>query len=290
MNNLLDISDKVDPDLVTLFEILSEVCGANGIPFFVVGATARDLIAKCYDMTPIRATRDVDIGIRVADWDQFNLLRSALLATGKFMETRALQRLSSRDGLPLDIVPFGELADRDWRIHWPGEEDRIMSVLGFEESFTAAITVRVRRDPPLELRVASLAGLLMTKIISWSERYPDRRRDAQDIHLIMVNYTDFGGAERILNEALDLLDVEAEIDIVRAGARLLGRDVARIASPRASDMIKAILQEETVDESEQRLITDMLSHRYLDRERSFDEAAKLLQEVYRGFQDKLPPL
>jgi predicted nucleotidyltransferase len=43
------------------------------IPFFVVGASARDFILKyCYSLELLRMTRDIDLGVEVASWEQFN--------------------------------------------------------------------------------------------------------------------------------------------------------------------------------------------------------------------------
>ena len=44
MNNLLDLSGKIDPLSAALFTSVSETAGSLGIAFFVVGATARDMI------------------------------------------------------------------------------------------------------------------------------------------------------------------------------------------------------------------------------------------------------
>ena len=42
------------------------------IPFFVVGALARDLLLEhAWHLPPQRATRNIDFGVRVADWSQF---------------------------------------------------------------------------------------------------------------------------------------------------------------------------------------------------------------------------
>jgi hypothetical protein len=44
MSNLLDLSGKIDPLSLALFGTLSEAANTLGVPFFVVGAIARDLI------------------------------------------------------------------------------------------------------------------------------------------------------------------------------------------------------------------------------------------------------
>jgi len=50
------------------------------IPFFVVGAFARDLIFEHIHRIPApRTTLDIDIGVEVASWEEFEKLTSELL-------------------------------------------------------------------------------------------------------------------------------------------------------------------------------------------------------------------
>lgn len=51
----------------------------------LVGAQARDLLLHYVHGVPItRATTNVDLAITVADWDDFYLLKKALLGSGAF--------------------------------------------------------------------------------------------------------------------------------------------------------------------------------------------------------------
>src|SRR3972149_6497386 len=65
---LFDISGKIDPLFVrNLFEI-KKVADSLAINFFVVGATARDFVLEhCYNIKSPRSTRDIDLGVEVAD-------------------------------------------------------------------------------------------------------------------------------------------------------------------------------------------------------------------------------
>ena len=73
--NLLDLSGKIDIFTVELFETISNVAVSINVPFFVVGATARDMIlTHGYDIQTIRATNDIDFGVQVSDWDQYRKL------------------------------------------------------------------------------------------------------------------------------------------------------------------------------------------------------------------------
>ena len=293
-HTLLNISKKIDPEgfgvnqsLVDLLGLLTDVTGKVGIPFFVVGATARDMVLKFYDETPARATRDVDIGIRVPSWEKFRTLEDALVDTGEFERSGIQQRLFWHGGMPVDIIPFGELAGAQKQLRWPNEEDRIMSVLGFDEAYATALFVRVREEPVLDVNVASLPGIVITKLISWSESYPDRKRDALDINLIMSKYIDAGGLERLSSEAKDLIEAEVEIDIQLAGARLLGRDMARIVAPTTLKALREILERETSAGEESRLLRDMVGQLLLGDEEALTRAAALLREVERGLGEDI---
>jgi len=62
--------------------------------FFVVGATARDILLNhCHAIKSYRATRDLDIGVEVTGWDEFRQLFDTLIATGRFAADREPYRL-----------------------------------------------------------------------------------------------------------------------------------------------------------------------------------------------------
>ena len=123
-----------------------------------------------------------------------------------------------------------------------------MSVAGFEEAYEHSITVRVSSDPDLDIKLATLPGLAIMKLISWKEKYPDRKRDAEDLLLIMNKYEEAGNSDRLYGEDLMLLQEEG-FDTRLAGARLLGRDMAKISEPRTFLIIKEILDAETEEMS-----------------------------------------
>ena len=43
-NSLLDLSGRIDPSLIEVFDAIAEVASTKGTTYFVVGATARDII------------------------------------------------------------------------------------------------------------------------------------------------------------------------------------------------------------------------------------------------------
>lgn len=108
MNTYIDISDKFDNQF--LIEVLEEVDKATGmldISFFIVGATARDLVLEYgFGLNPGRATADVDIGVRVSSWDDYNQLKKELSAGDKFRAIGNKCRMVHENRIPIDLLPF----------------------------------------------------------------------------------------------------------------------------------------------------------------------------------------
>jgi predicted nucleotidyltransferase len=62
--------------------------------------------------------------------------------------------------------------------------DIAMSTIGFREALAFAPIYRLRDAPPLDIRVASAAGIAALKLIAWAAAYPLRKRDAIDFRFI----------------------------------------------------------------------------------------------------------
>ncbi|HVR25155.1 MAG TPA: hypothetical protein VMU26_17760 [Candidatus Polarisedimenticolia bacterium] len=107
-------------------------------PFgLTAGATARDLMLEnVFGRPPGRLTRDLDFGFALSDWEQFETLKKALIATGRFEPDRAIQRVLYRHSanikIAVDLIPFGGIQDGA-HISWPPRNDLVMNVAGFRE-------------------------------------------------------------------------------------------------------------------------------------------------------------
>jgi len=252
-----------------------------------VGATARDIILQYgYDIQPKRATQDIDFGVQISDWNHYQKLRDALITTGKFRsDKKQSQRLLYEKRFLIDIVPFGSISDHGGFISWPPDYETKMSTLGFEEAYRYSITVRLSSNPILDVQFASLAGLALMKIISWQDRYPERNRDAKDLALLLRTYLEAGNTERLFNEEKDLVEIE-DFDYENAGARLLGRDIAKIVHPETAKIVLAILDRETDEQNRFKLVIDMLENRG-NFEGDFEQNLRLLKELLEGILEGL---
>lgn len=282
--SLLDLSGKIDPALVEVFVALAGVATARHIHYFVVGATARDMILSYgHSISIRRATADIDLGVEVADWEEFHTLKDGLAATGQFVPTQSAQRLLYKRELPIDIVPFGPLEHANKEISWPPDHSVRMNVLGFEDAYRNAQTVRLKSDPVLDIPFATPAGLAVLKIIAWNDRSPQGSKDAGDLAFLMRNYLDAGNQERLAEEHPDLLAAD-DFDYERAGARLLGRDMATVMSPETRKVVLEILDRETDNSERFRLVEDMMDN-YSVTGDAFEECLQHLNAIKVGIQE-----
>lgn len=278
---LLNISGKIDAFTVAIYEQIATVAEAQKIPFFVVGATARDLVLHHgYGIEVGRATKDVDLAVQVASWDQFQELKKSLIQTGQFAETKMTQRLQYKNTIPVDIIPFGSITEADGLISWPPDHAIRMNTLGFEDAYNHAISVRLRAKPELDVLVTSPASLAALKLLSWQQRAPENTKDAIDLIFIIKNYLDIGNHERLHDEHKDL--VNDDFDYVQAGARLLGRDIASALSDESMAEVHQIFDEQTANSDKYPLVEDMSRGESAE---SVQENLLLLKNIKQGVLD-----
>ncbi len=60
-----------------------------------------------------------------------------------------------------------------------------MNVMGFREAYEAASLVRLAKSPLLDVRVPTVPGMALMKIISWRDKYPERSKDAEDLKEVL---------------------------------------------------------------------------------------------------------
>jgi predicted nucleotidyltransferase len=156
-----------------------------------------------------RATRNIDFGIAVESWEQFARLKEGLVATGDFeSDPRALQRLLDSDhaagfSIPIDLIPFRGVASANGTIEWPPSRDIVMNLAGFEEALASSVPMEMDKD--LNVRVASVPGLTLLKLVAWSDRGRETNKDAADLYRLLIAYADAGNTDRLYDLEMELL-------------------------------------------------------------------------------------
>lgn len=235
----------VDATLVAVTGYVQSAAMEIGIDCMLVGATARDLLlTNVFGLSVRRATADVDFGVAVRDWPQFDRLKLCLIESGHFQADVDVQKLhyvaNGRRALPLDLIPFGAIADGKVEIAWPPDMAVIMNVAGYEEAY--AHSDQLALPCGSEIRVASIPGLAILKLIAWADRGRADNRDAIDLYQLLSNYAQAGNLDRLYGGEQALLEAAA-YDPDLAGIRLLGKDVAHTASAASLVQLRSILDE-----------------------------------------------
>lgn len=243
----MDLSDRQELTLLSWLARDLRRAAPLSTPL-LVGAMARDLLLHYGHGVPIdRSTGDFDFAFAVADWNEFDVLRAALLDSDPFVPTRSRHRLRYRDRIPVDLIPFGDIEGSDGTITWPAEETA-MGVLGYREALATAVELTL---PELQtILTPPLPMLAVLKLLAWSERHVAApRKDASDLFLILKNYLNRGNTNRLYAEAAHLLEAD-DFDHEAAGGWLAGHDAAdRIsagssAPGRLLDACEAVLSEQ----------------------------------------------
>lgn len=250
---LLDVSKKIERATATVLTDLAAIANSNNIEFLVVGAMARDLILDCgFGIGIVRATRDIDFGIRVADWGEYERLVGLLKDNNWHCPENQQHRFVHESGVPVDLIPFGAIETAEGEIRWPPHFNEALSVIGFGDAYADRWQARISASPPLEVGVASPAGQTFLKIVAWRDRGVTRGgRDAADLRLLMERYLDLDNVTRVAEEYPEWLDDDFDYPLV--SAKLLGADVNRCVMDTPVDVFRALTDALRPDAIEQSL-------------------------------------
>jgi len=209
----------------------------SGISFFVIGATARDIIMELHDEQSGRLTYDLDIAITINDWSQWDAIEAGIVSMANFKKDKTQQqRFIFKDEFTLDIVPFGEIMKQGNKIFWPPDESFAMSVLGFDAVEDASLKINVDQD--IEISIASLCGIFILKVFAWKDRHQKDNKDADDIGFILANYLEIHREASL--EYYEIVYPENH-KVLTGGGSMLGIHVAEVL-PDFPEVKKAIIE------------------------------------------------
>lgn len=250
-------SEKIgNPLLVELLRKLTASFSKMDKEFYVIGATARDIIMQqLLDTESRRRTKDLDIAIAIPDWDTFEQVKQNLIDDG-FKKSRHMHQRFFYGEYELDIVPYGVVAKEDGNIYWPPEEEIAMSVKGFDEVLSEAITVSI--DDDFKVKIASLHGLFLLKFNAWLDRNTKTSKDAEDMSFILSNYF-MANLEREIHQ--EVYDWEHFDDYI-VGGYWLAYDIVALLNKEQLCYYKEIIEGELTKEEESRLINQMIENSY----------------------------
>ena len=250
-------SEKIGiPLLVELLRKLTDSFNKMGREFYVIGATARDIIMQqLLDTESRRRSNDLDIAIAIPDWDTFEQVKQKLIADG-FEKSTDMQQRFFYGEYEHDIVPYCVVAKEDDNIYWPPEEVVAMSVKGFDEVLSEAFTVSI--DDEFKVKIASLHGLFLLKFNAWLDRNAKTSKDAEDMSFILSNYF-MANLDREMHQ--EVYDWE-NFDEYIVGGYWLAHDLVALLDVNQLNYYKEVVKEELVKEEKSRLFNQMIECSY----------------------------
>lgn len=269
-------SEKIDnPLLVKLLRRLADSFSKMDREFYVIGATARDIIMQqLLDTESRRRTKDLDIAIAIPDWDTFEQVKQSLIADD-FEKSRDMQQRFFYEEYELDIVPYGVVAKEDDNIYWPPEEEIAMSVKGFDEVLSEAITVSI--DNEFQVKIASLHGLFLLKFNAWLDRNAKTSKDAEDISFILSNYFMANLDREIHQEVYDWENFNEYI----VGGYWLAHDLVALLNTKQLRYYKEVVEGELAKEEESRLINQMIENSYGLKYETIRDTWQVIVDVFQ---------
>lgn len=273
--NLKITSEKIaNPLLVELLKKLTDSFNRMGREFYVIGATARDIIIRqLIGTTSGRRTKDLDIAIAIPDWSVFDEIKEVLVADGFKKSTDMRQRFYYGE-YELDIVPYG-VAKEDDNIYWPPEEEIAMSVKGFDEVLSEAITVNI--DGEFDIRIASLHGLFLLKFNAWLDRNIETSKDAEDMSFILSNYFMANLDRNVYTEVYDWENFDEYI----VGGYWLARDLLLLLTKEQIVYYKDCIEKELEKDDESRLFNQIIENCYGLTYETVNEAWQTITDVFQ---------
>ena len=217
----------IEPEVLEVLRYIQDATKKMGVSYLVIGGKAIDLLLhNVHGLPTYRPTIDMDFIIALGSWKKFDYLKNLMLETGNFrIDSNKYHRLIYKGEMPIDLLPFGKLEKPSGILSWPPDGDMIMNVSGFRDINSAAEEIKLVKNKTV-MRVASLPGLVLLKLLAWNDRFESK--DEQDIAILLCKYNMTLSEDRLYEDE-ELLRL-AGFDMETVGAALLGRDARSILS------------------------------------------------------------
>lgn len=270
---------EVDEALFKVLSVFSNAAEQLGVPWLVIGATARVMLfEKVYGLPAGLATQDIDFAVQVGDWNRYQELREIILSNDSIETGRpAIHRFKLDEDMIFDLVPYGGVENDEKQIAWPPDGDVVMPVRGFAGANENAVYVEVNEK--ILVPVVSPQGLFALKLFAWKERHIDHPgRDAKDLGYIIRHIESLYPPDMLHTQYINAIDT-ADYVINNAGHYQLGCDVQDLLTEEDHVFMTNFLSKE-LEENEDSVLCREL-HRYMTTD-SIDETLVALTFFNKG--------
>ncbi|NRR91210.1 nucleotidyl transferase AbiEii/AbiGii toxin family protein [Winogradskyella undariae] len=266
------------PYFKEVFDCIDEVMIKLNVPYYLIGASAIALELLKDGIKPSRGTKDIDFAIMISSIQQFESIVEELRNHG-FNKVEAPWTLYNDDyNIVIDLLPFGEIEEK-FTLNF-NERTTDLHVLGFSEVLQDPETVQIEEK---SIQIPSLPGMVILKLIAWSDRPEERDSDLYDVLRIIEHYFDLNFNE-IVEQHNDTFPEEGDLDQLQIAARVLGRKASQFLniSEAISTRILKTLNDNIIDPKKSAIAKQWISNKEWDLE----YAVQILEELKLGLIEK----
>ncbi len=213
----LTYKDLAIPYFKETFDCIDEVMQTLQIPYYLIGVSAIALELLKNGIKPGRGTKDIDFAVMISSIEEYEKIRTALKTKGFNKVAAPWTFYSDKYNVAIDLLPFGEI-EENFTVNF-NERYTDLHVLGFREVLEEAVQVHIEEKIA---NIPPLPGMVILKLIAWSDRPEERQNDLADILRIIQHYYDLKW-EEIVEEHHDTLEREP-FDRMLIAAEVLGRN------------------------------------------------------------------
>jgi len=199
------------------FDCIDEVMGELQIPYYLIGVSAIALELLKEGIKPNRGTKDIDFAVMMSSTAEYEKISIALEIRGFKKVAAPWTFYSDAFKVAIDLLPFGEI-EENYTVNF-NERYADLHVLGFREVMEEAVQVEIEEKIA---NIPPLSGMVILKLIAWSDRPEERENDLSDILRIIQHYYNLKWDE-IVEKHYDTLDKDP-FDQLLISAEVLGRD------------------------------------------------------------------
>jgi predicted nucleotidyltransferase len=199
------------------FDCIDEVMQELQIPYYLIGVSAIALQLLKEGIKPSRGTKDIDFAVMISSLKEYDTIRDALSIRGFKSVVAPWTFYSEQFKVAIDLLPFGEIEENNTDNF--NERYTDLHVLGFREVMEEAVPVEIEEKIA---NVPPLPGMVILKLIAWSDRPEERENDLSDILRIIQHYYTLNWAE-IVEKHFDTLEHDP-FDQLLIAAEVLGRN------------------------------------------------------------------
>jgi len=264
------------PYFKEVFEIIDKIMQKHQIPYYLIGVSAIALQLLKKDLKPGRGTKDIDFAIMISSTKEYQKIINDLELKG-FTKVQAPWTFYNKAfNAVIDVLPFGEI-EQEFTLNF-NKRNIDLHVLGLKEVLADSRGIYI--DEKL-VQIPPLPGMVILKLISWSDRPEDRDQDPGDILRIIQHYFDYNYDE-ILEKHNDIFP-ETEIDELKIAARVLGREARKYlnSSKKLESRVLEILHDQTTSPQ----TSDFLKKWAMIKDWDLSYAEEILTEFKTGITE-----